>query len=271
MMISTAAIEKQSKSQQSESGFLLTQLWHVLATPFRLVLFVLGKRTFAEVATPVTNSVRFFFAPRFSILMSAVLIIVFIASLFIDIVPYLAYPADLFSLRFFTIITAGFLHADPAHLFGNVLVLYIFGRVVERRIGATNTALVYFGALIIAGLFSALINMAIGDNTPGLGASGAIMGIVATAMLLDPFYITYQLGIPLPVMIIGWIAIGADVAGILNPTEDGIGHFAHLGGFLSIAILAFFLSGENRLRLLKGLVVNIISLLIAGILLVFVL
>ena len=144
-------------------------------------------------------------------------------------------------MNFFPLITAGFLHANLLHISGNMLALFIFGRVVERKLGSGKTLLVYFGALILSGVFTSIIHFLIlGDNTPGLGASGAIMGLISTAILLEPWYLTYELLFPLPIMVVGWLAIFADISGILNPVEDGIGHFAHLGGFISISLLMWF-------------------------------
>ena len=158
-------------------------------------------------------------------------------------------------------VTAGFLHADPIHLLVNMLGIFIFGRVVERKLGPIKTGLIYFGALIISSLFSSLINLFIlKNNVPGIGASGALMGLVAAAILLDPFYITYELIIPLPVMVVGWIAIYADLTGIINRVQDNIGHFAHLGGFISIALLMFLLGVDDRRKLAKGLLINLVSL-----------
>ncbi|MBW2984900.1 hypothetical protein KY361_07295, partial [Candidatus Woesearchaeota archaeon] len=84
------------------------------------------------------------------------------------------------------------------------------------------------------------------------------------------FYFTYELLIPLPVMVVGWLAIYADIIGILNPVEDGIGHLAHIGGFISIALIMFLLGIEERSKLKKGLIINIASLVIAVLIFYFV-
>ena len=87
--------------------------------------------------------------------------------------------------------------------------------------------------------------------------------MVATAILLEPFYLTYDFGIPIPIMVYGWIAIAADVVGIIHPLDEGIGHFAHLGGFVSVAVLGYFLSNEEQHKLRTGLFINLISLALA--------
>lgn len=146
-----------------------------------------------------------------------------------------------------------------------MLGIFIFGRVVERKFGIGKTMLIYFGAMFISSVGDSAMGLIFGAEGGSLGASGALMGLVAAAILIEPFYITYELLIPLPIMVDGWIAIYADFSGILNPAGDGIAHFAHMFGYLSIAIIMFFLGGEERSKLRKGLIINLISLGVAGV------
>jgi membrane associated rhomboid family serine protease len=164
------------------------------------------------------------------------------------------------------------LHANLSHLLGNMLALFIFGRVVERKLGIIKTLFIYFGALVISGIFTSLINgLILNDNTPGLGASGAIMGLIAAAILLDPFYLTYEAILPLPIMLVGWLTIYADIIGILNPIKDGIGHFAHLGGFLSVGILLYLFGIDERKKMRTGLIINIASFIAIAVIYFFLL
>ncbi len=61
-------------------------------------------------------------------------------------------------------------------------------------------------------------------------------------------------------MIVGWLTIYLDIIGVLNPAEDGIGHFAHLGGFLSIAVIAYFMGVDDKEQIKKGFWINVGSL-----------
>lgn len=251
----------------SESKFIWKFIGLVLLTPITLIQVLFKKKEFSDLFLPFKYLFHFIFEPKFTITIIGINILIFIISAFLPeqtLLNFAQYPSDLFTAKFYTIFTAGFMHANLTHLFGNMLILFIFGRALERKIGIGKTALIYFGALILSGIFSALVNIMIGDNTPGLGASGALMGLIAAAILIDPLYFTYELIIPLPIMVVGWVAIFADITGILNPVEDGIGHFAHLGGFLSIALLAFILGLEERKQMIKGLIINIISLIVIG-------
>ncbi len=262
------------ESIRSQSRFLWLLLLEILKFPFVLVMVLLRKREADDLFRPMKLILEYIVEARFIFTIVLVNIAVFIWMAFTPeatVNNLLQYPKDLFSPRIWTIFTAGFMHANLTHILGNMLIFFTCGRVVEKEFGSAKTALIYFGALIISGVFSSVINLFLmNDNTPGLGASGAIMGIVATAVLLHPFTITYEAIIPLPMMFIGWIAIWADLTGIINPTADGIGHFAHLGGFLSIALLAFIL-GEDKQKLWKGLLINIGCLSLGAILWFFLL
>src|SRR3989344_12609 len=249
---------------ESESQFLWKLLLDLLLTPITLILVFFKRRQWKDLLKPFLDFGRFATEPRFTFTVIILNLAIYAVSLFFSDTLFtnlLHYPRNLFNTNFYTLITAGFLHANLTHLFGNVLALFIFGRIVERNLGSVKTGSIYFASLVLSGLFASLIHVFIlNDNTPGLGASGAIMGLVSTAILLSPFYLTYELLIPLPIMIVGWLTIYLDLIGVLNPSEDGIGHFAHLGGVISIAVITYFMGIDDKEQLKKGLLINVISL-----------
>jgi membrane associated rhomboid family serine protease len=228
-------------------------------------MFFFGKRTLGDVFSPITEIFEFIVSARLTFILILLNVIVFVMQIvFSDFFSGLiSYPSDLFSSRFYTIFTAGFMHADIFHLLGNCLALLIFGRIVEMELEEGKMLFIYFGALIISGIFSSVINLfLLGNNIPGLGASGAVMGLVAAAILVRPFYITYELLVPLPVMVVGWATIFADIMGFLSPVADGIGHLAHIGGFVSV-MLTMYIAGDKQ-ELFHGLMINIGCLVLAG-------
>ena len=97
------------------------------------------------------------------------------------------------------------------------------------------------------------------NNTAIIGASGAVMGLLAAAMLLDPFCITYEMILPIPVMLKGWLFIYADIEGFLAREIDGVSHLAHLCGFMSIGLIVYTLTSENKKLMRTGLIINILS------------
>ena len=252
---------------ESESKFLWSLVLHILLTPFTLLLVIFKKKDFGDLFQPFYDIIVFIFQSRFTISIIILNVLAFFGSRYYlneqGFNGLINYPSDLLDFRYYTLITAGFLHANLSHLIGNIIGIFIFGRVVERTLGFYKTLIVYFGALIISGLFESLIHIFItGSNIGGLGASGALMGLVSTAILLDPFYLTYELIIPIPIMVSGWLAIYADIAGVINPSQDGIGHFAHIGGFISIGLIMFLIGIDERSKLRKGLLINIASLIV---------
>jgi len=244
---------------KSESQFIWKFIWQILISPITLILILLKKKEWKDL--PFMSFFKFIFEPKFTITIIIINILIFVAGYFIDpklFLPFYNFPADIINLRFHTLFTGGFLHANITHLAGNMGALFIFGRVVERKLGWFKTAAVYFGALLISFVASSSIHLFIlGDNTPGIGASGALMGLIATGILLDPFYLTYELILPIPVMVIGWLSLYGDLSGVINPTQDGIGHYAHLAGFISIALIMYLIGEKEEIK--KGFIINVIS------------
>ena len=166
------------------------------------------------------------------------------------------HPTDLMTGNYSSIISSMFLHANVAHLFGNMLALFIFGRIVERKLGHFKTGMLYFCAGIIATLVHMAIYLYLGNNTGALGASGAIMGLVSAAVLLDPFYLTYEMIFPIPVMLLGWFTIFLDFAGVFSAVDEGVAHFAHIGGYASVFLISQVLDRE---KFKKGMVINAVT------------
>ena len=139
----------------------------------------------------------------------------------------------------------------------NMFGIFIFGRIVEHKIGPFKTLFIYFFAGVISTLFTSIIYLFfIHDNTGSLGASGALMGLVSAAIVSAPFYLTYNFIIPIPVMILGWITILSDLKGLLSPVQDNVGHLAHLFGFFSVTLWYYFLGEHQQHEIKIGLIVN---------------
>ncbi|MCB9362004.1 rhomboid family intramembrane serine protease [Candidatus Woesearchaeota archaeon] len=245
---------------ESESGFVWRQLVFVLKLPFLLILVLFGKRGADELTKPLRELGVFLFEPKLTVALIFLNSIVYLLEIFYlseeQLRELIFMPADLLTFNVVPIVSSWFLHANLLHLLGNMLFLYIFGRILERKISPVKYLLVYFMSALIADVFSALAGQG------GLGASGAIAGIIAVAILIEPFYLTYMLfGFPMPVLAVAWIAIWSDISGVLYPVNDGIGHWAHLGGYCAVFFAYFALSGKRN-ELQKGLLVNIFFVLL---------
>lgn len=141
-------------------------------------------------------------------------------------------PSPLWILRQpWTPITYMFVHANFMHIFFNMLVLFFFGPRLEMRLGGTKFIRLYF----LSGLAGAALSMAfaMGPPIPIVGASGAVYGVLMGFAILWPKDAIYIWGI-VPVQarwLVGVMTVMTVFFGF-GGAQDGVAHFAHLGGFL---------------------------------------
>lgn len=125
--------------------------------------------------------------------------------------------------------TSAFLHADMTHLFFNMLTLYFFAPVVIMFMGTLSFLLIYFSSLICGSLLTLYFHK--NDyNYRAIGASGAIMGVLYSAILFQPdknLYLFFAIPIPSYIFGIGYLLY--TIYG-MKAKNDNIGHTAHFGG-----------------------------------------
>lgn len=85
------------------------------------------------------------------------------------------------------LLTALFLHAEPLHLIGNMLALYVFGPAVEGRLGYVRYTALYFGTGVLSMFCQMATEAVVAPGLPNLGASGAIMGVIGAYLWVFPF------------------------------------------------------------------------------------
>jgi len=141
-------------------------------------------------------------------------------------------------LRMFS---SGFLHVDQAHLFFNMLTLYFFADQVIVHLGVTKFLIIYIASL----LAGSTLALSFHKNEPyysAVGASGAVMGILYAAIMLNPDMSLYMFFIPIPIP--GYIfGVGYLLYSMYGmKTQLGnIGHSAHLGGAVGGFVLTLAL------------------------------
>ena len=147
-----------------------------------------------------------------------------------------------------TIVTSAFLHGGFAHLFSNMLFLYIYGDNIEAYLGRVNFLIFYALGGVSAALLQSFFSG--GLDVPMIGASGCIAAIMGAYFVLYPqarirvfiwFFIFIQfVKIPASIVIGMWI-FGQLISAAGN-TYDGVAYFAHIGGFIFgyLAIKFFF-------------------------------
>lgn len=143
-----------------------------------------------------------------------------------------------------TLVTSMFLHVSLVHLIGNMLFLWVFGDNVEDAMGHVRFLAFFLLCGSVASLTHALVQP--GSDRPLIGASGGVAGVVAAYLILYPRVRIWGLflqGIPLRLpayWAIGfWFAL--QFASAFFGSDDGVAWYAHLGGFITGAILIPFM------------------------------
>jgi membrane associated rhomboid family serine protease len=150
-----------------------------------------------------------------------------------------------------TLMTSMFMHGGIAHIFGNMLFLFIFGDNIEDRLGHLRYLLYYLVCGIIAGLSHVFATAALAADAssllvPSLGASGAISGVLGGYILLYPTNrVVVLLGwfaTPMPAFLaIGLWFVFQLISGLgmlgSGSQAGGVAYAAHIGGFIAGLIL----------------------------------
>lgn len=146
----------------------------------------------------------------------------------------------------FRMISSAFLHSDISHLAFNMLTLYFFAPVVYGYLGNLTFGLIYFGSLFFGSLLTLYFHYK-DYQYRAIGASGAVTGVLYSAILLQPDMNLYLFFIPIPIpaYIFGIGYLLYSIYG-MKAKNDNIGHTAHFGG----AIGGFIISLVNEPNLL---------------------
>ena len=136
------------------------------------------------------------------------------------------------------LISSGFLHANWEHLIFNMISLFFFYEVVTDSMGELLFVFIYFGSMLLGNIFS----LQIYKRQPyysAIGASGAVSGIIFTAIALYPKAIKVNF---LPGWLFGALYFGYSVFMMFNPQKgDNLGHTAHIGGALfGLAVVVLY-------------------------------
>lgn len=126
--------------------------------------------------------------------------------------------------------SSAFLHADTTHLLFNMLTLYFFADAVLFPLGTLNFIIIYLASLLFGNLLSLYFHK---DEYwySAIGASGAVTGILYSAILLQPGMELYMFFVPIPIpgYLFGIGYLLYSIYGMKNRIGN-IGHDAHFGG-----------------------------------------
>jgi membrane associated rhomboid family serine protease len=144
-----------------------------------------------------------------------------------------------------TLLNAAFSHMELWHLALNMVVLWSFGSILERLLGARVFTTFYLVAAVFASVSHCMVSsLIIGDDRiAALGASGAVSGVLLAFALMFPRHkILLFAVIPVPALAGALFFVAIDLWGLLAQGRGGglpIGHGAHLGGALCGAVFYF--------------------------------
>jgi membrane associated rhomboid family serine protease len=165
----------------------------------------------------------------------------------------------------FRMFSSGFLHADTQHLLFNMITLYFFADVVIRLLSTIQFLIVYIGSLLLGSLLSLYFHKN-EYHYSAVGASGAVSGIIYSAILLQPGMNLYLFFIPIPVPAylfgIGYLLYS--IYGMKNRIGN-IGHDAHFGGAVGGYLITLLLSPwlfETNLLMIVLLAIPIVILFV---------
>lgn len=132
-----------------------------------------------------------------------------------------------------TLLTSMFLHAGWLHVGANLIYLGVFGPRVERIVGPLRFGGLYLVSGLVGGLTYLLAQP--GSETPAIGASGAIAGVIAAHLVL---FLHVVESAPTLLLLLVWLAaqVLSSVASLTTTTS--IAWWAHLGGFGAGLVMA---------------------------------
>jgi len=171
-----------------------------------------------------------------------------------DVTRHIIDPRVIFSL-----FSALFFHGGFAHIFGNMLYLWVFGNNIEDRLGHLRFIFFYFACGIFATIGHVIF--ALNSKTPLIGASGAISGILgaylilypkAKVLVLFPFFIFWRVfKVSARWFLLFWIVLqfinGTTSRTFMDASnEAGVAWFAHIGGFFAGIFLLWILTPPSK-------------------------
>jgi len=200
--------------------------------------------------------------PKITLVVKWLLIInvaVFVASVIIRplgdflFTSFSVYPATVgISFQLWRLITYQFIHGGVRHILFNMLGLFFLGPTLERHWGSKRFLIFYLSCGAAGGLFYILL-VAVNflPALPMVGASGAILGMLAACAILFPqfsiFIFPFPVAIPIRVAAIAFTAIY--LLAVITRGANAGGDAAHLAGMVAGAVYVFSESWRAKFKL----------------------
>ncbi|GAP38964.1 rhomboid family intramembrane serine protease [Piscinibacter sakaiensis] len=145
------------------------------------------------------------------------------------------------------VVTYSFLHGSLGHLFFNMLGLWMFGAELERLWGPRRYLQFYFASVLTAAAAQLAMAALTGSNTPTVGASGGLFGLLLAFGMTFPNRTIVPLIPPIPMPAKVFVALygGLELLLGVTGTQSGVAHFAHLGGMLGGWLMIRYWRGQS--------------------------
>lgn len=143
--------------------------------------------------------------------------------------------------RYYTIISSGLVHAGFQHLMFNMITFYFFAFYLEQLVGTWRFALIYLISMTVSDIHTIIKNRN-DENYRCLGSSGAISGVLFSAILFDPwskiYFLLIPVGIPAFIFAVLFLAYCLFSEKYFN---NYINHLAHFWGAMTGAVTTIIL------------------------------
>ena len=156
----------------------------------------------------------------------------------------------LHSLQIWRLIGYQFLHGSIGHIFFNMLGLFFLGPTLEQHWGSRRFIFFYLGCGVAGGLFYIFL-VTVGFLSPGflVGASGAILGMLAACAILFPHFVVFILFFPVPIRVAAIAGTIFYILLIITKSDNAGGEAAHLGGMAAGAAYVFARPFRAKMKL----------------------
>jgi membrane associated rhomboid family serine protease len=154
------------------------------------------------------------------------------------------------ALQLWRLITYQFLHWNGLHLFVNMLGLFFLGPTLERHWGTKKFLVFYLSCGLAGGLLYTLLAI-VSPSLAGLmvGASGAVLGLLAACAILFPHFVVIILFFPVPIRVAAVGLAGLYIINVLAWGQNAGGDVAHLAGMAVGVLYVLSESWRERLKL----------------------
>jgi len=165
-------------------------------------------------------------------------------------VSFSLYPASLsLALQLWRLVTYQFLHGSILHILFNMLGLFFLGPTLERNWSGKRFLIFYLGCGVAGGLFYIfLVAVNFLPALPMIGASGAILGMLAACAILFPHFVVFIFLFPVPIRVAAIAFTVIYLIAVITRGANAGGDAAHLAGMAAGAIYVFSQDWRDKLR-----------------------